>query len=142
MDSLCRVFSEHAYSEFKLKEFESLYKDYRFDEVVDVKKSKRKGKQWNYFVVCLNPNISIKVDDDERKKAEFCRVLAINFYNSIFERDDLEKDTEAMAITIYEWSRFTTERGREGFYDHDSGSSPKSCKDAYMPSFLNVWSHA
>ena len=67
MDSLCREFSKHAYSEFKLKEFESLYKDYRFDEVVDVKNSKKGRKQRNYFVVCLNPSISIPVDDDERK---------------------------------------------------------------------------
>jgi len=99
MDSLRRVFSEHAYSEFKLKEFESLFKDYRFHEVVDVRKSKKRGKQWNYFVVCLNPSISIPVDDEERKKAEFCRVLAINFYNSIFERDVFEEDTEAMAAS-------------------------------------------
>ena len=75
----------------------ALYKEYQFDEVVDAKRSKKGRKQWNYFVVCLNPSISIPVDDDKRKKAEFCRVLAINFYNSIFERDVFEEDTQAMA---------------------------------------------
>ena len=97
MDSRCGAFSMHAYSEFKLKEFESLYKDYQFDEVVDVKNSKKGHNQWNYFVVCLNPSISIPVDDDKCKKAEFCRVLAINFYNSIFARDDFEEDSEVTA---------------------------------------------
>ena len=44
-----------------------------------------------------NGIISIPVDDDKCKKAEICRVLAINFYNQSFERDAFKEDTEAMA---------------------------------------------